>query len=290
MDLSIIIINYNTSYLLRKCLDSIINNNQELITQNNIEIIVVDNGSTDESKEIIKKDYPQVKLLTNKTNLGFGKANNQGINNASGNYILLLNTDTFVKPEAVERILTYAKNQKTPRFIGGKLFNEDESPQPSCGPFYNLWIIFLMLFLKGDKFGLTRHSPDKITRTDWVSGACLLGKKGDFGKVGLFDENIFMYMDEIDFLYRAKDKGYVVIFYPDAHFIHLGSASNEGKKEPVLNIYRGLIYFYHKHHSPLERFLLMFMLKLKALIAFSMGIITNNHYLKDTYAKALKLA
>lgn len=290
MDLSIIIVNYNTSSLLRKCLDSIIENNKELIVHNSLEIIVVDNGSVDESREVVKKDYPQVKLLTNKTNVGFGKANNQGINEAQGEYILLLNTDTYAKPQAIENLLNFAKSQKTPSFFGGKLFNEDNSPQPSCGPFYNLWIVFLMLFLKGDKSGLTRYSPNKITRTDWVSGACLLGKKEDFEKISLFDENIFMYMDEIDFLYRAKKKGFKVYFYPSAHFIHIGSASSEGNKEPVLNIYRGLIYFYYKHHAPLERFFLLFMLKLKALISLTIGYLTNNHYLKETYGKAIKIS
>lgn len=290
MDLSIIIVNFNTASLLQKCLASIIDNNQELIVKNNLEIIVIDNCSTDESREVVKKNYPHVKLLVNNTNLGFGKANNQGIEKAQGEYILLLNTDTFAKQGALENLLSFARKQQTPCFIGGKLFNENGTSQPSCGPFYNFAVIFAMLFLKGDKWGLTRFSPNKITQTDWVSGACLLGKKENFENVGMFDENIFMYMDEIDFLYRAKKKRYKVIFYPDAHFTHLGSASSEGNKEPVLNIYRGLIYFYYKHHPLWQRFLLIFMLKLKALIAFLIGFLTNNHYLKNTYAKALKLA
>jgi len=290
MDLSIVIVNYNTSSLLRRCLDSIINNNQKLINANNLEIIVVDNGSIDESREVIKKDYLQVKLMVNKTNLGFGKANNQGINKAIGEYIFLLNTDTFVKPEAINNLLQFAKTLSIPSFVGGKLFNEDNSPQPSCGPFYDLLTVFQMLFLKGDKIGLTRNSPQKTVETDWVSGACLLGKKEDFEKVGLFDENIFMYMDEIDFLYRAKNKGYHAIFYPNAHFTHLGSASSAGNKEPVLNIYRGLIYFYYKHHPLWKRFFLLFMLKLKALTALSIGYLTNNHYLKNTYSKAIRIS
>lgn len=289
LNLSIIIVNYNTSSLLQNCLDSIINNNQQSIKQNNLEIIVVDNGSNDESREEIKKNYPQIKLLVNQTNLGFGKANNQGIEKAQGEYILLLNTDTFTKPYAIEKLLSYAKKEITPCFIGGKLFNENGTPQPSCGPFYNLWVTFLMLFLKGDKLGLTRFSPDKITQTDWVSGACLLGKKDYFEKVGFFDKKIFMYMDEIDFLYRAQKKGFKTIFYPDAHFFHLGSGSSEGNNKPVLNIYQGLIYFYKKHYPPLTGFILLFMLKLKALISLTIGYLVNNKYLKETYGKAIKI-
>jgi len=290
MDLSIIIVNYNTSYLLHKCIASIIDNNEDLIQASNLEIILIDNGSTDNSKEFVSKEFPNIKIITNNTNLGFGKANNQGINKAKGEYVLLLNTDTFVEPGAIQNLLRFAKTLTKPCFIGGKLFNENGTSQPSCGPFYHLLTVFQMLFLKGDKIGLTRFSPQKTVETDWVSGACLLGKKLDFEKVGMFDENIFMYMDEIDFLYRAKQKGFKVIFYPEAHFIHLGSASSEGNRDPVLNIYRGLVYFYYKHHSAWLRFLLLFMLKLKALIALSVGYFTNNHYLKSTYSKAIKIS
>ncbi|MBI4226561.1 glycosyltransferase family 2 protein [Candidatus Roizmanbacteria bacterium] len=163
------------------------------------------------------------------------------------------------------------------------------SLQPSCGPFYTLPVIFGALFLRGDYWGLTRYSPNKVKEVDWISGACILTKKQYLTSIEGFDENIFMYMDEVDLLYRAKKQGYSVFFYPKAEFIHLGSASSGERKYPILQVFKGLSYFYKKHHTAPEQIILRFMLKLKAVIWLIMGYIFNNTYLKETYGKALKL-
>ena len=116
-----------------------------------------------------------------------------------------------------------------------------------------------------------------------------MAKRGVFEKLS-FDENIFMYMDEIEFLYRAKKAGFKVFFYPQAKFFHLGAASSKSKKTPVLNIYKGLMYLYKKHYSKWQVFLLKLMLKIKAGGAYLLGVLFNNNYLKETYAQAFKLA
>ena len=289
MILSIIIVNYNTSALLKRCINSLIQSLINKIDSKEFEIIVIDNGSTDNSLSLIAGEFPAVKLIANNHNLGFGIANNQGIKKATGEYVLLINSDITVLDDSITQLLDYITNSPEVDFAGGKLFNEDNTPQASCGPFYNLVVSFVMLFLRGDKLGITRYSPNMTREVDWVSGACLIGKKEKFEKVGLFDEKIFMYMDEIDFLYRAKKMGFHVFYYPKAKFIHFGSGSAAGKTQPVLNIYKGLLYFYSRYQSPLERRILIFMLKLKALIALAIGIVTNNKYLKATYAEAFKL-
>jgi GT2 family glycosyltransferase len=149
--------------------------------------------------------------------------------------------------------------------------------------------VFAALFLRGDYWGLTRSSPTTTTETDWVSGACIITKKKYYESLSGFDEKIFMYMDEIDLLYRAKKKGYRVFFYPEARFTHLGSASSGNRTYPILQVYRGFLYFYKKHHSAVAMFFLKGMLQLKSLIAIAIGKLTNNSYLVSTYEEATKL-
>ena len=292
LDLSIIIVSFNTKEITENCLKSIFKSLEK--TKLSYEIIVVDNDSKDGSIEMLKKfqlSHPSTfKLVQNKTNAGFGKANNQAVKQARGKYILFLNSDVVVLDEAIEKLFAFLKeNENTVHFVGGKLLNKDLTPQPSSGPFYSLPVVFGWIFLRGDLWNLTRYSPDQLRKTDWVSGACILTTKNAFNSLGGFDESIFMYMDEVDLLYRAKKKGYQVFLYPQSRFIHLGSASSDGRTFPVQQAYRGLLYFYKKHHSKLQLFLLKFMLQLKALISVAIGRLTNNRYLTETYEKAFQL-
>lgn len=293
-DLSIIIISYNTAQITKNCLDSVIKS----LTDSKVsyEIIVVDNASTDKSVDVLKT-YTHLHLYTfkfieNKQNVGFAKANNQAVKVASGKYILFLNSDVVVLDQAVPKLLNYfQQNENKIQFLGGKLFEKDgQTPQPSCGPFYSIPVVFGALFLKGDYWGLTRYSPEKPVAVDWVSGACILTKKTDFDQLNGFDENIFMYMDEIDLLYRAKKRGKTTFFYPEAKFIHLASASSAGKTYPILQVYRGFLYFYRKYHPGQQLNLLKILLKLKAIISVIIGRLVNNRYLIKTYEEAYKLA
>ncbi len=286
MDISIIIPSFNTKALLDRCLNSI----SESLKDSSLkyEIIVVDNASADGTIQLLKTKYPRVIKLFNKTNVGYGKANNQGIQKAHGKHILLLNSDIKVLDGAIESLYEFSQ-QHPHAFIGGKLFNEDNSPQASCGPMYTLPVVFLMLFAKGDALGITRSSPSNITNVDWISGACVISTREAFIDVGLFDEGIFMYMEEIEFLYRAKQKGYTTLFYPNARFIHSGAASSGSRREPVVNIYRGLLYFYHKHRSIIEERILRLMLYVKALIALFFGRLTGNKTLVAIYEQGIQL-
>ena len=272
MNLSIIIPSFNTKALLNRCLLSIYESLKDAIVD--FEIIVVDNASNDGSIELLKKKYPRVKKILNKENVGYGRANNQGIRKATGEYVLLLNSDIVVENNAIEKLLAFAKPNT---FVGGKLLNEDGSAQASCGPMYTLPVVFAMLFLKGDALGVSRYSPNEVRRVDWISGACILAQKQTFVDAGLFDEGIFLYMEEIDLFYRAKRE---VIFCPEAEFIHTGAASSGSRKTPVINIYTGLVYFYRKHRSIMEQNILLFLLRLKARIAIALGN-------RNTYEQAL---
>lgn len=286
MDLSIIIPSFNTKDLLDRCLSSA----YESLRGSKIkfEIIVVDNASDDGSVELLNKKYPRVIKIFSKKNFGYGKANNLGIKKANGEFILLLNSDIKVLDRGIEKLFNFSKSHSE-SFIGGKLLNENLSPQSSCGPSFTLPVVALMLFGGGDRIGLTRYSPDSMRSVAWVSGACLMAKKTLFVEVGLFDESIFLYMEEIDLLYRAKKLGYNTLFMPGAQFIHSGAASSGNRKTPVLNIYRGLLYFYQKHRSIMELRVLKFLLRLKAYIGVILGHTSRNNYLTSTYEEALKL-
>lgn len=286
-DLSIIIVSYNTKHITKNCLQSIFTSLTHVSFT--YEVIVIDNGSADGSAEMLK-EFRNIVLVANKQNDGFGKGNNQAARLAQGKYLLFLNSDIVVLDNAIEQLLAYYKrNEKSINFLGGKLLNENKSSQPSCGPFYTLPIAFATLFLRGDYWGLTRYSPKEVCEVDWVSGACILTTKKIFQAVDGFDEGIFMYMEEIDLLYRAKKAGYHIFFYPEAQFIHLGFASSGGKSQPVIQVFRGFLYFYRKHYGRVAIFLLKRMLQLKAGLGILIGRITKNSYLLTTYEQASQI-
>jgi hypothetical protein len=289
IDLTAVIVSYNTRDYLKRALDSFLASCRQDQIRN--EIIVIDNGSTDGSRQMLKKEYPKVATIFTRSNLGFGRANNLGIERARGEYILLLNSDAFALEDGIGRMLAFSKRH--PRaFIGGKLFNMDGTPQPSCGPFFSLLNVFLMLFAQGDKLKLTRYSPADPRLVDWISGAAVMGLKRLFTEEDLFfDEKIFMYMEEVDLFYRARKKGIRVYFFPNAQFIHVGSGSaREGDSQPVINIFRGLAYFYRKHCPRWQQYLLALMLKIKAIIGMTIGQLTGNQYLMKTYEKAVSIS
>ena len=290
IELSIILLSYNTALLTNNCIESII---KETTKDINYEIIIFDNASSDETASVIKKletKHNNIKFIQNKENLGFAKGNNHAVHYSQGKYLLFLNTDTVILDNAVAKLFKFYKdNESEIHFIGGKLLNKDLSNQASCGPFYTLPVVFAALFLKGDYWGLTRSSPDNLKKVDWVSGACILTRKDIFLKVGGFDEKIFMYMEEIDLLYRAKKQGFITYFYPESRFIHFGSSSSAGRTYPIIQVYKGFIYFYKKHYSPLSFGILKGMLQLKALLALTVGRLTKNSYLVKTYEHAYKI-
>lgn len=288
MDLSILVLSYNTKKLTLKALNSIVKSlNKSALA---FEILVLDNASTDNSAEAIHKQFKnKVKLYQSKSNMGFSRGNNFLVKKATGQNLLFLNSDIEVIDNAITDLFGYFSHQSRIDFVGGKLLNSDFSPQPSCGPLYNPWVAFAALFLKGDYWGLTRYSPTKIRQVGWISGACILTARAIYEKLRGFDERIFMYMEEIDLFKRAQSAGLRVGFYPQARFIHHGFASSNGKSTPVVNVFRGYLYYYRKHYRYLANRYIRLLLKTKAMLGYTLGILTRSYYLKHTYAQALKL-
>jgi hypothetical protein len=284
IDLSVIIVSWNTKKLLADCLDSIFNQTKDL----DYEVIVVDNGSTDGSVDLIKKlKHQNLQLIENKDNLGFSKANNQGLKMARGQYFLLLNSDTKVVGQALKNLVDFAKQKPLLGVVGPRLLNPNGSKQPSAAPFLTLGRVFIWL-VTGDRF--LYSSPDNQRQVDWAMGAALLVTRGAIKKAGLLDEKFFMYLEEVEWCYRIKKAGFENWFYPKAKVYHLvRGGSPGGKKRAVCAIYQGLIYFYQKHFGPLPGSMLKLMLRTKALGARVLGFLTGNKYLQETYAQAFKL-
>ena len=287
MNLSIIIVSFNTKKLLDECLSSIYKSLKSSLLK--FEIIVVDNVSADGTREMLTEKYPKVVTILNSQNAGFGRANNQGIRKAKGTTILLINSDTVVPVGAIQSLYEFSEEHPND-FIGPKLLNTDMTPQTSCGPFFSLPVVFAALFLKGDVNGLTRWSPDETKIVDWVSGACIMAKTSVFLDGLLFDEDIFMYMEEVDLLMRAAKKGHKTYFFHESKIVHLGGGSSVNKRTgPVLNIFKGLLFVYTKHYSRYSLLMLRLLLKKKAAVSWAIGSVIGNDYLKKTYAEAFRL-
>src|SRR3990167_4837894 len=211
MDLSVIIVNWNTKKLLEDCLRSIFKFTKDV----GFEIIIVDNGSEDGSQDTVKKKFPQVKLIPNKDNLGFTKANNQGIKIAKGEYVLLLNSDTYLIENSLKKLVDNAKNLDNLGDLGPQLLNEDQTIQQFAGFFPHLpQVLYWMCFLDDLPGGMILkpyhidHDSfyQKDRQVDWVTGAAILVPRRVIGKIGGLDENIFMYGEEVDWCYRIKQQ------------------------------------------------------------------------------------
>lgn len=288
MLLSIVIINYKTFELTKKCLESIFKEYKKELSDKKIEIVLVDNASGDGSVEKIEKTEfgKKIKIIKSKKNLGFGGGNNLGAEKSLGKYVLFLNSDTEIKDKGFLKMTSFLEENERISILGGKLFFPDGTIQKSVGKFYTLKNLFLMLFT-GEKIGNLRESPKKITRADWVSGACMMVRKDVFIEIGKFDEKMFMYMEDVEICYRNKKAGYLTYFYPSITLLHneLGSSN---RSFAISNIYKGVVYFYEKHRGALELNIAKFLLYLKAIFAIFIGLVTYNKTLVVTYKSAIK--
>lgn len=277
---SIVILSYNTSSYLAECLSSVYKNVRDLP----FEIIVVDNNSTDNSVHMVKTKFSKVRLIESEENLGFAKGVNLGVKHAKGEWVLLLNSDTRVHENSIEKLVGFAKENQEVAVVGGKLKNRDGSTSSSYSSFYTPLRIFLFLFwpMKKEK---TLKDPKAV---DWVSGGFMLIKKEIFDKVHGFDPHFFMYIEDMELCYRLKKSGYKVYYYPKAIVEHVGQGSSN-RTFAIIQIYKGLLYFYKKHRSyeyPVVKALLF----IKALVSLSAGYLKNDDYLTTTYSEVFRKA
>jgi GT2 family glycosyltransferase len=279
---SIIILSYNTKGLLEKCLTSIFTKIKDI----DFEVIVVDNASSDDSVKMIKEKFAKAKLVESKENLGFAKGVNVGASHAKGKYLLLLNSDIeVITPEFKELFGSLEKNDDI-AVVGGKLDNADGSTSRSYGAFYELGEVFRMLFRDTEKKTLDEPENKPFT-VDWVSGGFMAIKKSVFDELRGLDPHFFMYIEDMEFCYRVQKKGLKVLYNPGVVVKHVGQGSSN-RAFAIINIYKGILYFYKKHMPKWQYYMVKFFLITKAVSAILFGLVTNNAYLKDTYTKAIK--
>ena len=251
--LSVIIISYNTRQMTLDCLYALYAD----LGQMPAEVWVVDNASGDGSADAVRQAFPQVRLIENPNNAGFGAANNLALTQASGEFLLLLNSDAFVHPGATAALTEYLRAHPGAGIVGPRLLNQDGSVQPSCYRFpspgrawlENLWV----------SSALPRHpalgdyrqwSHDAERSVEWVIGACLLIRREAFRQTGGFDEAFFMYQEETDWQRRLRDKGWDIAFTPSAVVTHLGGASGASEQAKInAHFFDSLDYYTRKHHG-----------------------------------------
>lgn len=290
--LSIITLNYKKKDLTLACLESVYQQYQNYFEDNVYEFFIVDNASDDDSvptiqKQIKNKKYKNVQLIANKKNTGFGSGNNIGAFRSHGKFMLFLNNDTQVKDEGLSKMVQYMEEHQGVAILGGQLRNVDGSLQPSVGKFYTPFRALLLL-LGMQRFGLLDRSPQNIEKVDWVKGGLLLIRRDVFEKLGGFDENIFMYTEDMELCYRAKMVGYNTYFYPFVTVLHAEHGSSS-RTFAIVNIYKNLLYFYKKHRPRWEYMFIKFILWAKADILLSLGKTIHNGYLINTYEQALSV-
>ena len=231
MKLSIAIVNWNTRDLLYHCLESVFENLDGIES----EVIVVDNGSTDGSADVVRDVFPQVKLIETGENLGFAKANNVAYRHATGEYFLLLNSDTIVLTGALSTLVKFLDEHPDAGAVGAKLFNGDGTLQRSCSPFPTpLTELFDALYLSKifpntrlfGRFSMSYWDFNEVRKVDFAGGSCLLLRRNALEDIGLLDEGYFMYTEEADLCYRLKQNGWAVYFEPQAWIIHYGGQSS----------------------------------------------------------------
>jgi len=262
--LSIIIVNYNGGEYILKTLESIEKHPPSLP----FEIIVVDNASTDGSCEKVAKSFPSVHLLRLEENIGFGRANNLGVENSSGDLILFLNNDTYVTEDALDSMAEFLKNPKVGA-VGCKLLYGNGKFQLSFGKdksfFREIKDKFLGRLL--EKFYAFRLRGKKTSfEVDWLCGACIMTRRDVIKTVGGFDETFFLYMEDVDWCKRVREAGYRVLYTTEAEIFHfVGKSVEKEKKRVNWESKKSRILFYRKHRLRWEISLLKVYYKFLAL-------------------------
>jgi len=279
MQLSVIILNYNVRFFLEQCVASV----QEALTNIDSEIIVVDNNSSDDSCEMIKSRFPNVKLIKNNSNLGFPKGNNIGVAQAKGNYICILNPDTVVAEDTFAKILAFAEKQEILGIVGCKLIDGSgnflpESKRGIPTPFVALTKIFGLykLFPKWELFNryYAQHlSENETGKVDILVGAFMIMKRNLYNEIGGFDENCFMYSDDIDLSFMALKSGKINYYFHETSVIHYKGESTVKDGLYMKRFREAMQFFYKKHYksSPLFDFFMKIGTLFFALIKKNQG-------------------
>ena len=256
MDLSVIIVSYNTRDLLRGCLASVI---PTLSSRLSHEVLVVDNASTDGSAAMVQDAFPQVRLLINKENRGFAAANNQALGQSRGRHAILLNPDTVVREGALDGMVKFLDERAQVGVVGPRLLYPDSGFQHSAFTFPTLPMIFLDFFALNHRLINSRlngrypralYEAGEPFLVDHPLGAGLMVRREAIEKVGLLDEGFFIYCEEIDWCMRIKKAGWEIYCFPQAEIVHyVGQSTSQSQDEMFVELHKSRYRLYQKHYG-----------------------------------------
>lgn len=262
LDLSVVVVSWNTRELLARCLASVyetldgsIDGMPHSATPTSFEVVVVDNGSTDGSVEMVREHFPGAKLVASSDNLGFARANNLALRDYRGRYALLLNPDTEARPGALQTLVSYLDEHPEVGAVGPRLLNPDGSLQQSCHPAPGLARELWRLF-HGDAihrygmYAMDTWSVEAPRPVDVIQGACLMLRREALDQVGLLDEEFYIYSEEVDLCQRIRQGGWKIAWVPAAEVVHFGGQSTRQVAEAMfLQLYRSKILYFRKHRG-----------------------------------------
>ena len=257
MKISVILVSYNTAEMSVEALTCLFAS----VGPIELEVFVVDNASKDNSVQRIGRSFPQIKMIVNEKNVGFGRANNQVLNQVTGEYVLLLNTDAFIEPDTITKTVNYMQKNAKIGVLGVRLVGSDGSQQPSCRHFPKPFNSFVQrlglekLFPAVTLVDETNWNPQLSQTCDWVPGCYYLVRRAVIDDVGLFDNRYFLYSEEVDHCFATKKAGWLVGYFADATVVHIGGESaktqgnvlNQAKQLSTLQAESELIYFRKNH-------------------------------------------
>ncbi|MGL5676321.1 MAG: glycosyltransferase family 2 protein [Cellulosilyticaceae bacterium] len=267
MKLSIIIVNYNTYRLTKQTIDSVLLEQVDF----EYEIILVDNASRDGSIEQLQEEFRpytqtgKIKIIVNQDNLGFSKGNNVGIRVAIGEYILLLNSDTYLGDQCLTKSIKYIEEHPEIGALGCKVVLPDGTLDHACkrgfpSPKASLYYFMKLHKINQKKYGLydaLHLQEDEIGEVDCLMGAFMLMPRAAIDKVGMLDEDFFMYGEDIDLCYRIKQGGYQIVYYPEAMIIHYkGGSSKKRRTKVIYDFHNAMWIFYKKHYKDVYNFVI----------------------------------
>lgn len=274
IDLSIITVNWNTRDLILNCIESV----YRTIKRHSFEYIIVDNGSVDRSIDAIRSIYPEVILIENSSNIGYARANNQGLSAGRGRYLMMLNSDTILTDDAVDTLIEFMESHPEAGAAGGQLLNRDGSRQNSIDTFPTLLTELtnkgLLRLLFPYRYRNKNIYYDRPIEVDQVIGACILVRSKVLEQVGLFDEKFFLFFEETDWEYRVRKVGWKIFHVPSVRIYHLQGKS--AGKRPVLSrieFFRSRYRYFEKHFGENMRRLLYFGLILKLTVDLLLNLI-----------------
>ncbi len=282
MNLSYIIVTYNSADFIGDCLNSIARQKSNEITS---EVILIDNASKDSTVEIVRNKFPQVILRENRENVGFATAVNQAFSLSKGENVLLLNPDTILKDNFTGKLLAFTNRTPDASVTGVKIVDENNKHQPSSWKKISLLTTIAETLLPYNiSINLVTEKPNKPTKVENVSGACMLVRRDALERLNGLDTRFFLYYEEIDFCLRAQQKGYSVYYNPDIEVVHFAAKSSSNDREAFFfNLYHNKLLFIRKHYSYpfyIVVFILVLIgLLLRAAVSFIAGCLSFRKHL-----------